>query len=56
MRTALAKNPVPIVIPCHRVVRANGDHGNYSGPGGPGSKQRLLQHEGAIARPGDSRG
>jgi methylated-DNA-[protein]-cysteine S-methyltransferase len=46
--TALATNPVPIVVPCHRVVRANGDLGNYSGPGGPGSKKRLLEFEGAI--------
>ena len=27
---ALAKNPLPIVIPCHRVIRCNGDIGNYS--------------------------
>ncbi len=46
--TALATNPLPIVVPCHRVVRANGDLGNYSGPGGPGSKERLLRFEGAI--------
>ncbi len=46
--TALANNPLPLVIPCHRVVRANGDLGNYSGPGGPGSKERLLRLEGAI--------
>jgi methylated-DNA-[protein]-cysteine S-methyltransferase len=46
--TALAKNPVPIIVPCHRVVRANGDLGNYSGPGGPGSKERILRLEGAI--------
>ena len=46
--TALAKNPVPIVVPCHRVVRANGELGNYSGPGGPGSKERILRLEGAI--------
>lgn len=46
--TALARNPVPIIVPCHRVVRANGDLGNYSGPGGPGSKERILRSEGAI--------
>ena len=46
--SALAKNPVPVVIPCHRVVRANGDLGNYSGPGGAGSKLPLLRLEGAI--------
>lgn len=48
--TALARNPVPIVVPCHRVVRANGDLGNYSGPGGPGSKARLLEFEARAPR------
>lgn len=48
--TALARNPVPIVVPCHRVVRANGDLGNYSGPGGPGSKARLLEFERTLAQ------
>lgn len=46
--SALAGNPVPLIIPCHRVVRADGRLGNYSGPGGPGSKRRLLEWEGAV--------
>lgn len=43
--TALARNPIPFVIPCHRVVRTNGDLGNYSG-GGVETKARILQYEG----------
>ena len=43
--TALAKNPVPILIPCHRVVRADYRIGEYS-CGGPTKKREILQHEG----------
>jgi O-6-methylguanine DNA methyltransferase len=43
--TALARNPLPVVIPCHRVIHASGDLGAYSG-GGPAAKARLLAHEG----------
>jgi methylated-DNA-[protein]-cysteine S-methyltransferase len=45
--TALARNPVPILIPCHRVIRAGGKLGNY-GAGGESMKRRLLDHEGAL--------
>jgi methylated-DNA-[protein]-cysteine S-methyltransferase len=45
--TALARNPVPIIIPCHRVVRAGGRLGNY-GAGGESMKRRLLDREGAL--------
>lgn len=44
--TALAHNPVPLIIPCHRVVRSDGQIGNYS-LGGPHIKMELLEHEGA---------
>src|SRR5207237_10201031 len=44
--SALAKNPVPLLIPCHRVVRTDGHLGNYS-LGGPRNKRRLLEAEGA---------
>jgi O-6-methylguanine DNA methyltransferase len=44
--TALANNPIPILIPCHRVVRSDGVIGNY-GAGGPEAKFRILDHEGA---------
>lgn len=43
--TALARNPIPLVIPCHRVVRSDGHIGNY-GLGGPNSKLAILQSEG----------
>jgi len=42
---ALARNPIPFIIPCHRVVRSDGRIGNY-GAGGPESKRALLQKEG----------
>jgi len=43
--TALAKNPIPILIPCHRVVRTDGQIGNY-GAGGPAAKREILEFEG----------
>ncbi len=43
--SALARNPIPIVIPCHRVLRSGGLVGNYGG--GPDMKARLLAMEGA---------
>ena len=43
--TALAHNPVPLVVPCHRVVRADGSIGQYS-LGGPASKLQILAFEG----------
>ncbi len=44
---ALGSNPIPIVIPCHRVLRAGGLLGGYAG--GLDRKHALLQLEGAIA-------
>lgn len=41
--SALKKNPYPLLIPCHRVVRANGDMGGYSR--GKQVKRKLLQFE-----------
>ncbi len=41
---ALARNPLPIVIPCHRVVNSDGSLGGYSG-GGPDMKRRLIEIE-----------
>lgn len=43
--TVLAHNPVPVLIPCHRVVRSDGELGQYSG-GGPERKKAILVHEG----------
>ena len=45
--SALASNPFPIVVPCHRVVGANGKLTGFSAPGGLATKQRMLQLEGA---------
>jgi methylated-DNA-[protein]-cysteine S-methyltransferase len=44
--SALGSNPLPIVVPCHRVVRSGGDLGNYGG--GPEMKRFLLELEGAL--------
>jgi O-6-methylguanine DNA methyltransferase len=43
--TALANNPIPYFIPCHRVVRTDGQIGNYGG-GGPEAKKAILNLEG----------
>ncbi len=43
--SALARNPVPVVVPCHRVVRSDGHLGNYS-LGDPDNKRLLLETEG----------
>jgi|FLYL01.1.fsa_nt_gi O-6-methylguanine DNA methyltransferase len=43
---ALAANPVPLIVPCHRVVRSDGHMGHYS-MGGTEVKVALLQQEGA---------
>ena len=43
--TALGHNPVPLIVPCHRVVRSDGLIGNYS-LGGPGNKRTILAAEG----------
>ncbi|MBN2566006.1 MAG: methylated-DNA--[protein]-cysteine S-methyltransferase [Candidatus Eisenbacteria bacterium] len=53
---ALSRNPLPIVIPCHRVVNSDGSLGGYSG-GGPDMKRRLIAVEtgqvGLALRNGD---
>ena len=41
--TANAKNPLPIIIPCHRIISSNGNIGGYSG--GLDKKLYLLDHE-----------
>jgi methylated-DNA-[protein]-cysteine S-methyltransferase len=43
---ACAKNPVPLLVPCHRVVRSDGGVGGYSLRGGSALKRRLLAQEG----------
>ena len=44
--TALGHNPVPLIVPCHRVVRSDGTIGQYS-LGGPDNKRTILAEEGA---------
>ena len=45
---AIGKNPYPVQIPCHRVIRSNGSIGGYSGKGGIKTKRFLLKKEGVI--------
>ena len=42
---ACGKNPYPITIPCHRVIKSNGDLGGYSAAGGVRKKKLLLKQE-----------
>ena len=42
---ACGKNPYPITIPCHRVIRSDGGLGGYSGEGGVDKKKLLLKNE-----------
>jgi len=46
---ALASNPIPIVIPCHRVIASDGSLGGYSGGSGLDAKRWLLRLEGALS-------
>lgn len=46
--TAVKKNPLAPMIPCHRVIKSDGSTGNYSGKGGPAGKVRMLKEEGAL--------
>ena len=48
--TACGANPIPILIPCHRVLGSNGGLGGYSGAGGVAIKRFLLAHEDMGAR------
>ena len=45
---ALSRNPVPIVVPCHRVLAADGSLRGYTGGGGIRTKEQLLRLEGAV--------
>ncbi len=48
---AMAKNPVALIIPCHRVLAAGGKIGGFSAPGGSTSKMRMLELEGVHLTP-----
>ncbi|RYE56956.1 MAG: methylated-DNA--[protein]-cysteine S-methyltransferase [Hyphomicrobiales bacterium] len=43
---AMGANPIPLIIPCHRVLAANGAPGGFSAPGGTSSKRIMLALEG----------
>jgi methylated-DNA-[protein]-cysteine S-methyltransferase len=51
---AMAQNPVPLIIPCHRVLAAGGKVGGFSAPGGSDTKIRMLELEGVRVGPPQS--
>jgi methylated-DNA-[protein]-cysteine S-methyltransferase len=48
---AMAQNPVPLIIPCHRVLTAGGKAGGFSAAGGTATKIRMLELEGVRLAP-----
>jgi methylated-DNA-[protein]-cysteine S-methyltransferase len=48
---AMAGNPIPLIIPCHRVLAAGNKIGGFSAPGGSDSKRRMLEMEGVELAP-----
>jgi methylated-DNA-[protein]-cysteine S-methyltransferase len=48
---AMATNPAPLIIPCHRVLAAGGKIGGFSAPGGSTTKTRMLELEGVRVGP-----
>ncbi|MBL8584852.1 MAG: methylated-DNA--[protein]-cysteine S-methyltransferase [Rhizobiaceae bacterium] len=48
---ALGTNPVPLIVPCHRILAAGGKIGGFSAPGGSSTKLRLLSLEGVSLGP-----
>ena len=46
---ALAGNPLPLIIPCHRVIYSDGSIGGFSAAGGKRMKEKLLRHEAKLA-------
>jgi methylated-DNA-[protein]-cysteine S-methyltransferase len=48
---AMARNPAPLIIPCHRVLAAGGRIGGFSAPGGSRTKIRMLELEGVRIGP-----
>ena len=43
--TSMANNPISLIVPCHRVLKNDGEIGEYSGHGGQETKNWLIQHE-----------
>lgn len=48
---ALGSNPIPLIIPCHRILAAGGKIGGFSAPGGAVTKEKMLRLEGARVGP-----
>jgi methylated-DNA-[protein]-cysteine S-methyltransferase len=48
---AMAKNPTPLLVPCHRVLAAGGKLGGFSAPGGATTKAAMLRIEGVDLTP-----
>jgi methylated-DNA-[protein]-cysteine S-methyltransferase len=48
--STLAKNPLPLIIPCHRIIRSDGKLGGFSAPGGIAFKQKMLELEGKAIK------
>ena len=49
---AMGQNPIPLIIPCHRVLGADGKAGGFSAPGGVSAKMRMLALEHASSPTG----
>ena len=47
--TAMSKNPIPLVVPCHRIIYADGRPGGFSAPGGVAQKTRMLDLERRVS-------
>ncbi len=45
---AMANNPIPLIVPCHRVIRSDGQLGGFSSPDGLKQKKEMLELEGAC--------
>jgi len=50
--TAMGQNPIPLIVPCHRVLAADGRTGGFSSPGGVRAKMEMLALEGAASPTG----
>lgn len=48
---AMANNPIPLIVPCHRVLAAGKKIGGFSAPGGSDAKRRMLEMEGVDVTP-----
>ncbi len=49
---ALGSNPLPLIVPCHRILAAGGKIGGFSAPGGAATKEKMLTLEGVrVGRP-----